>query len=95
MIMPVRSSIGLVDSDLTFFVEISIISKHLEKYEIVKRGAPALRVICAGTRLAVYRALPSTKTIAKPARVGLRTPVVLNIEHLFSDDYMIEKCLTN
>ena len=94
--MPMKSSIGFSGlRNLTGLVEISIISKNLEKYEIVKGGAPALRVICAGTRLKVYRALPSTKTIAKPARVGLRTPVVLNSEKCFFEDYMIDKCLTN
>ena len=77
-------------------VEISKISKRfLNNVKNVERGAPDLRVICAGTRLTAYRALPSTKTIAKPAGVGLRTPVILNIEKVFFDDYMIDKVLTN
>ena len=41
--------------------------RKFEKYEkLEKKGAPALRVIRAETRLTVHRALP----VAKPARLG-------------------------
>ena len=43
---------------LSFLVEISRKMKNLKKYEIVEKGAPALRVIQAGTRLTVHRSLP-------------------------------------
>ena len=34
------------------------ISVLFEKYEMFEDGAPAIQLICAGTRLTVYRALP-------------------------------------
>ena len=44
--------------NLIFLIEISKISKIFEKMKIPLRGAPALRVIRAGTRLTVHRSLP-------------------------------------
>ena len=58
--MPGKSSIGFSGFEkLTFLVEISKISKILEKNDkTIEGGAPALRVIRAGTRLTVHRSLP-------------------------------------
>ena len=57
--MPVKSSSGFSGLEkLTFFVEISKISKKIENAEIVEGGAAALQVIRAGTWLTVHRALP-------------------------------------
>ena len=47
MIMPRKSSVG-----------ISKVFKNLENVKKFKRRAAALRVVRAGTRLTVYRALP-------------------------------------
>ena len=60
MIMLGESSIGFSGFEkLTFLVEISKISKILEKNDnFIEGGAPALRVIRAGTRLTVHRSLP-------------------------------------
>ena len=75
--MLVKSSVGFSGfQKLTFSVEIPKNLKNIKKHEkFVDEGDPALRVIRAGTMLAVYRVLPSlsqssTKTIAKPARLG-------------------------
>ena len=46
-------------SKARFFVEILKILKNLEILKIFEGGAPALRVIRAGTSLTVHRSLPS------------------------------------
>ena len=60
--MPGKSSIGFSGLEKsTFLVEISIFSKISKISKILKRDAPALRVIRAGTRLTVHRSLPVRK----------------------------------
>ena len=57
--MPEKSSIGFSGFEkLTFFVEISKFSEISKNLKIFEGGAPALRVIRAGTRLTVHRSLP-------------------------------------
>ena len=58
--MSEKSSIGFSGFEkMTFLVEILKISEMLEKnYKSIEGGAPALRVIRAGTRLTVHRSLP-------------------------------------
>ena len=59
MIMPWKISIGSGGfRKLSFLIEISKVLNILEKMKNVEEGAPALRVIRAGTRLMVHRALP-------------------------------------
>ena len=69
--MPGKSSIEFSGFEkLTFFVEISKFSEISKNLKIFEGGAPALRVIRAGTRLTVHRSLQTTETIAKLARLG-------------------------
>ena len=57
--MPEKSSIGFSGFEkLIFLVEISNFSAISEISKIFEGGAPALRVIRAGTRLTVHRSLP-------------------------------------
>ena len=59
MIMPEKSSIGFSGFEkLIFLVKISKFYKIPKISKIFEGGAPALRVIRAGTRLTVHRSLP-------------------------------------
>ena len=82
--MQEKSSIGFSGFEkLAFLVEVSKFSEMSKISENSEGGAPALRVIRAGTRLTVHRSLPwlvewkyssfsksNTETLAKPGRLG-------------------------
>ena len=61
---------------LSFLVEISKIQKNRKNDKFVEEGAPALRIIRAGTRLTVYRALPLSAAKCIVAR-GTTLPACL------------------
>ena len=107
MIIPSKSSIGFSRFEkLTFLVEISKISNIFEKLQIHRGrrscstsypsgnqvdGSPLVAIITR--RAGVFPMESNTKTVAKRARVGPRTPVLLTMKMLFQNMFASIKCL--
>ena len=79
--MPGKSSIGFNGFEkLTFLFEnFENFEKIRKRYKSIEGGAAALRFIRAGTRLTVT-ARCHTETVAKRARVGPRTQILLTMK---------------
>ena len=75
---------------LIFSVEISKISKNLEKIKSFEGGAPALRVIRAGTRLTVHRSLPYQNSI-ELSQSGAAHAGARDHENIVLDKNVIDK----
>ena len=93
--MPGKSSIGFSGFEkLTFLVEILKFSKISEISNVFEEGAPALRVIRAGTRLTVHRSLPY-QNHSKAGQSGAAHAGTFDHENVVLDNFCLEEGIGN